>query len=133
MFSTRLRQMRTAKNMTQAQLAEALGVSPGTITMWETSKREPNYAKLIQIAHYFDCSTDYLLGETNSNKATETSDMQSNWHTDEVLKQHAIRFLQLDNTGYSHVVTVIEKEYKRCKSKDLLKSLDDISLTLFIR
>ena len=43
MFAERLKEIRNGAGMTQVQLAEALGVSKGTVAMWEIGKREPNY------------------------------------------------------------------------------------------
>ena len=39
MFAQRLKQLRAENKMTQVQLAEKLGVSKGTVAMWETDKR----------------------------------------------------------------------------------------------
>lgn len=65
MLSDRLKTLRKDKNLTQQKLAEKLGVSSGTIAMWETNKREPDFEMLNQIAYFFDVSTDYLLGRTD--------------------------------------------------------------------
>ena len=37
MFPERLKQLRKEKGLTQVTLAETLGVSKGTVAMWETS------------------------------------------------------------------------------------------------
>ena len=50
MFSDRLKQLRREKELTQAQLAAELNVASGTIAMWETGKREPNFAITMGIA-----------------------------------------------------------------------------------
>mgnify|MGYP002508535158 CR=1 FL=1 len=44
MFADRLKQLRREKGLTQIQLATELNVASGTIAMWETGKREPNFA-----------------------------------------------------------------------------------------
>ena len=43
MFSERLKKLRKENNMTQTELAKALGVSGGTVAMWETDKRKPSF------------------------------------------------------------------------------------------
>ena len=133
MFSARLRQARTEMKLTQAQLADAIGVSTGTITMWETGKREPNYIKLTQLAHFFNCSTDYLLGESETNKMSEPDAEKSTWHVDACMRDHTMMYLRLDAEGYSRVTSTILKEFERCKDGNLLKPSDDISLTLFCK
>ena len=42
-FQERLKQLRKEHGMTQVQLAEKLGVASGTVAMWETGKRSPNF------------------------------------------------------------------------------------------
>ena len=43
MFPERLKDLRKEKGMTQIELATALGVSSGTVAMWETGKRKPSF------------------------------------------------------------------------------------------
>lgn len=61
-FSKRLREVRKNSGMTQSDFSEAFQFSAGTIAMWETGKRQPDFETLIRIARYFNVSTDYLLG-----------------------------------------------------------------------
>ena len=58
MFANRLKEIRKEKNMTQVQLAEALGVSKGTVAMWEIGKRQPNFETLNALSDIFDKRID---------------------------------------------------------------------------
>ena len=58
----RLKELREEKGITQKELGEILRISPSAIGMYETSRREPDYGTLKRIAHFFDVSIDYLLG-----------------------------------------------------------------------
>jgi transcriptional regulator with XRE-family HTH domain len=50
-----LRQRRANLEMTQAELAEALGVAPNTIARWERGEREPEGQKILDLAlHYLE-------------------------------------------------------------------------------
>ena len=51
--------------MTQAEIAEKLGISRSTIGMYETGAREPDFNTLEKIADLFNVDTDYLLGRSN--------------------------------------------------------------------
>lgn len=62
----KLKELRTAKNISQIELANYLHVSNTTVSNWESGKRIPDMETLIQIANYFDVSLDYLLGRDNS-------------------------------------------------------------------
>ncbi|MCI7003297.1 MAG: helix-turn-helix domain-containing protein [Clostridia bacterium] len=50
------------KNLGQVELANALGVSKGVISLWENGLREPNMYSLIIISKYFNVSIDELVG-----------------------------------------------------------------------
>ena len=64
-FNEKLRRLRRNKKLTQEQLANILQVSSGTIAMWETAKREPDFTMVQKIATFFDVSIDYLLGHND--------------------------------------------------------------------
>lgn len=64
-FQTVLKSLRTAKSLTQEDLAKILGVSRSTIGMYENGSREPDYEMLELIADYFNVDIDYLLGRSN--------------------------------------------------------------------
>ena len=61
-FSKRIRELRGEKNITQKELAVAVGVFERTVSYWEQGKREGDFDTLIQLAQYFNITTDYLLG-----------------------------------------------------------------------
>ena len=48
--------------MSQAELANILGVAQQTVASWERAKSSPNYEILQNIADFFHVSTDFLLG-----------------------------------------------------------------------
>lgn len=61
-FGNTLKTIRLKKNMTQAQLAQKLGLTKSVISAYETGLRLPSYDTLIHIAKIYNVSTDYLLG-----------------------------------------------------------------------
>lgn len=64
-FADRLKDLRSEKGVSQAQLAKTLGVSFGIVCYWETDRSEPTAPNLVKIADYFGVSVDYLLGRVN--------------------------------------------------------------------
>lgn len=62
MFPAILKALRKQKSVTQIQLANALGVSPGNVGDWETGKSCPSYLALKGLADFFEVSADVLLG-----------------------------------------------------------------------
>lgn len=58
----KLKELRAEKGISQQQLAIRLGVSRSTVAMWETGKSVPDAIMLNEIADYFNCSIDRLMG-----------------------------------------------------------------------
>lgn len=57
-----IRQLRLARNLSQVDLAKALGVTKQSISNWENNNIQPSIDMLIRLAQFFSVSTDYLLG-----------------------------------------------------------------------
>jgi transcriptional regulator with XRE-family HTH domain len=57
-----IRQLRKEKNLTQAQLAEAMGVSIGAVSKWELGQSMPEITMLMTLADFFTVSVDTILG-----------------------------------------------------------------------
>ncbi|MCI8459620.1 MAG: helix-turn-helix transcriptional regulator [Clostridia bacterium] len=64
-FQDIFKQLRKDRGIGQVALAEALGVSKGVISFWETGRNEPSLQMLKKIAVYFEVTTDYLVGLEN--------------------------------------------------------------------
>ena len=64
-YADRIKELRKANGYTQITLADALGVSKGTVAMWETGKRAPGYEVINQLSDMFDRRIDYILGYSN--------------------------------------------------------------------
>lgn len=57
-----IKELRIQKGMSQKELGDALGFCNQTVSFWESGQREPDLDTLVEIALFFDVSTDYLLG-----------------------------------------------------------------------
>lgn len=81
MFADKLRELRKAKGLTQPEFAKAFNVAFGTVSMWETGKRQPDFQTLTRLAEFFGVTTDYLLDRENkkSSAATELKDVYFNF------------------------------------------------------
>ena len=64
-FFERLKELRIEKGMGQVELAQAINVSKGIISLWENGLREPKLSNLITLANFFEVSIDYLVGLEN--------------------------------------------------------------------
>lgn len=57
-----IRSHRKSMNLTQEQLAEAVGVTIGAVSKWESGLSSPDIAMLPVLADFFEISIDVLLG-----------------------------------------------------------------------
>ena len=60
-FARRLIELRKARQLTQAELAEKLGMSTSGIAYYEATAKNPRLATIEKIAEFFGVSPDYLL------------------------------------------------------------------------
>ena len=61
----RIRDLREDKDITQAQLANILGMSQTGYSKYETGENDIPTAVLIKLADFYKTTTDYLLGRTD--------------------------------------------------------------------
>ena len=72
-----LKELRIQNQKSQMQVAEALGISRSTISMYECGEREPDLATLQKIADYYKVDMNYLLGKSSASSLnTEKSSFQ---------------------------------------------------------
>ena len=62
----RLKTLRKQNNLTQAEVAKRLGVTPALLSAYENSERFPSLERLIMLADIYHVTTDYILGRSYS-------------------------------------------------------------------
>ena len=76
-----IRQLREKRNLTQAELAEKIGVSSKTISKWETAKGLPDISLLQPLAQALNISVIELMnGEHIINKNISANMLRSQFH-----------------------------------------------------
>lgn len=70
-FKRILKDLRTEKGLSQDEFAKELGISKGAVSYYETGQRVPDIVVLSAIADYFEVSTDFLLGRTETKSVNE--------------------------------------------------------------
>ena len=78
-FSLRIKDLRTANNLTQLEFGKIFGLSKQTINDIEHSRTTTTASKIIDIAKYFNVTSDYLLGlSDNKNSIYNINSLDSN-------------------------------------------------------
>lgn len=60
---TKLRELRMAQGLSQADAAKRLHISPSIVSAYETGERTPSAENLLALSYLYKCTTDYLLGK----------------------------------------------------------------------
>ena len=68
-FSERLKELRSQKNLSQQELSKIIGISKSSINMYERGEREPGLETVGAFADFFDVQTDYLLGKHDNKRS----------------------------------------------------------------
>lgn len=121
----RIKQLRKEKGMTQAALAQALNVTKGTVSTWETNSRIPTFEKLDALGDLFERRLDYIMGR--SDDATPVRQLTQEEINDlalcdieDDLTEYALKYARLDQYGREAVEAIIRAEYNRCRAENTL-------------
>jgi Helix-turn-helix. len=103
MFGDVLHRLRKEKHLTQRELADKLSISRSALSLYESNKREPDFATLKKIADFFNVSLDYLLDREVGN--TSANDYKIPDYISEVLKDPDITqaFKELKNMSEEEI------------------------------
>jgi transcriptional regulator with XRE-family HTH domain len=71
-MAERIRRARTGKRLTQAQLAEAIGISTNMVGKLEISLAQPSLKTVLAIANALDVDVNYLVGAEGAQKKQAT-------------------------------------------------------------
>lgn len=136
MFDERLKSLRKKCGYTQVSLAETLGVSKGTVAMWETGKRTPDFETLIRLSDLFDVRTDYILGKSNDSSSAKLSDdieQLERWELESVYTDLMKLYIFLDSFGQKDVENLIKSEAQRCKEQNTLQDVSNMAVQITIK
>lgn len=64
-FAIRIKELRTSKGLTLKDVSSVLGIHLMTYAHYEHGDREPSLDTIRNLAHYYEVSSDYLLGLTD--------------------------------------------------------------------
>lgn len=103
MLKDKLRILREQHELSQAKLAEVLGVSPAAYSTYEMGTRDVSSDKVVKLAKYYGVTTDYLYD-------IEKTEEEFNSFERTMIK----KYRTLDEYGKRMVDSALEIEYERC-------------------
>ena len=128
----RLKELRREKGIQQDDLARDIGVSKGTVSVWERDARKPEYDTLEQLCQYFQVNLGYLLGEDVDRALVQSSDEDlSKWQKEDeqqIIVGFVRRFLKLSPDMQEVVKQTLMAAYKFDKKRGALQSIEEGSI-----
>lgn len=91
-----IKELRKKKGLTAASFAKILGVPTATYNNYEDGTSKPKYEKLLQIADFYEVSTDYLLGRVDEPQSEDLSDFLKEMQLDSATRAIICAFAELD-------------------------------------
>ena len=111
LFKDRLREARVSRGMTQAELAERIGVVKSTVAGYETGRSEPNMEKFAQIMAVLNIDANSLLRDEMAGERARAEGPSS-----EAVRL-AEAFDRLDEHGKRMLSLVAEAERERMEKE----------------
>ena len=124
-FGEKVKTLRKTKDMSQTQLAQAIGVSLRTVGGWEKEGRYPKQHELYQkLADTLGCDVSYLMTEEESfiTEATEQYGSRGAKQAQQILEQAAAMFAggelsDEDKTAFMDEIQMLYLDSKRRAKK----------------
>lgn len=68
-----VKELRKSKGLSQRELANKLGVSRTTVTMWESGGQYPRLETAVRVANVLGCTIDDLFGRSPPEEAQDSA------------------------------------------------------------
>ena len=119
-FGDKLKKLRMEKNLTQEEVAKAVGITRRTYISYEQEGRYPRKRELYgKFAEVFDCPTDYLLAENEDfiTSASEQYGTRGKHQAEELVAELSGMFAggELSDEDKDAVMLALQKAYWDCK------------------
>ena len=118
-FGRRVTELRKEKGLTQAALAEAVGVSKNTVSVWERDVRKPEFDTLTDLCSFFNVNMSYLIGEevarAEAPGAVPDDETAALWALYDLVEESEPiikKYMQLGNEARSMINAAINTAYK---------------------
>ncbi len=76
-IAEKLVELRASKGVTQEDVAQVLSVSNKTVSKWENGASTPDLSMLVELARYYEITTDALLGLSEKKKQNTKEEIRS--------------------------------------------------------
>ena len=115
-----MKEIREEAGLKQAEVAQALGVTKGSYSMWECGADTIPLRRLNKLCNYYDVSIDYIVGFNNKKKYSNSKPDIKLKITGENLKKIRLK-KELTQTDMADILKINQPTWNRYeKSKTLI-------------
>lgn len=115
-FEERLKQLRLEKHVRQEDIATAVNVSKGTVSIWERGGRRPEFETLDRLCEYFNTTLGYLLGNNDERYPQEPDELMmaitASGDEEDALRSLAQMLVRLSKRSREIISAAIVAAYK---------------------
>jgi transcriptional regulator with XRE-family HTH domain len=126
-FGKRVTELRKERLLTQKALAEELGVTKNTVSVWERDVRKPDFETLTKLCTFFNVNMSYLIGEdvarTEAPPERADDETAARWALEDLIEvsEPVIQmYMQLTDEARLMINSSIIAAYKFEKAHDYL-------------
>lgn len=111
-----IKRLRKERGLSQQDLAKAVHVHQTAVSQWETGRHFPDMKQAIELASYFNVTTDYLLGNTDD---PTPPDAKKERPSNESVEEALVRLMMENN--------IIDESFTMSK-RDALRALEALKI-----
>lgn len=126
MLSKRLKELREERKLTQAELAEEIGIGRASVSNYEKEERVPDADVIIKLADFLEVTTDYLLGKSEFKRFEQEYEYRKRVSTKFISQEteQSTLLVQVDES-YSKIIKQMVLSESRF-AKFSIKSMDSL-------
>ncbi|MBO0952929.1 XRE family transcriptional regulator [Fibrella forsythiae] len=72
-LAQKIKELRKSNGLNQTQLAKKLGITPQSVSEWESGRTRPDISKLLELAHALDTTVDELVPSTTQSQGQSSN------------------------------------------------------------
>lgn len=133
-FEERLKQLRREKHVRQEDIAAAVDVSKGTVSVWERGGRKPEFETLDRLCEYFNTTLGYLLGNSDMRYPQEPDErmmaVAASENAEDTLRNLIQMFISLSSRSREIVSAAIMAAYKGDREQGELAAEDAYTIDI---
>ncbi|MDZ5782072.1 helix-turn-helix domain-containing protein [Marinococcus luteus] len=123
-LSKRLQYIRQSRGLAQKFVASKIGIKANTLSGYESGRREPDSETLASLADFYEVTTDYLLGRSDTPSLSKDEEFNEKHNLYEGVKEVKFREMQEQLKDYSDEEVDELLEWMKFKAEQNRKKRD---------